>query len=113
MVLGIHPQLSSHSRFELQRRVRAGDNEAELLLKRHMLLRDIFSLQRVILAILLVVLSVIGVELFHWAVGFLISILIALEAGALARVRPRAPADAGRGEPARALPHYPAEWLAV
>ena len=31
-------------------------------------------------------LSVIGVELFHWAVGFLISILIALEAGALARV---------------------------
>lgn len=86
VVLGIHPQLSSHSRFELQRRVRAGDSEAELLLKRHMLLRDIFSLQRVISAILLVVLSVIGVELFHWAVGFLISILIALEAGALARV---------------------------
>ena len=86
VVLGIHPQLSSHSRFELQRRVRAGDSEAELLLKRHMLLRDIFSLQRVISAILLVVLSVIGVELFHWAVGFFISILIALEAGALARV---------------------------
>ena len=73
VVLGIHPQLSSHSRFELQRRVHAGDSEAELLLKRHMLLRDIFSLQRVISAILLVVLSVIGVELFHWAVGFLIS----------------------------------------
>ena len=86
VVLGINPQLSSHSRFELQRRVRAGDSEAELLLKRHMLLRDIFSLQRVISAILLVVLSVIGVELFHWAVGFFISILIALEAGALARV---------------------------
>ena len=51
-----------------------------------MLLRDIFSLQRVISAILLVVLSVIGVELFHWAVGFFVSILIALEAGALARV---------------------------
>ena len=86
VVLGIHPQLSSHSRFELQRRVHAGDSEAELLLKRHMLLRDIFSLQRVISAILLVVLSVIGVELFHWAVGFFVSILIALEAGALARV---------------------------
>lgn len=86
VVLGIHPQLSSHSRFELQRRVHAGDSEAELLLKRHMLLRDIFSLQRVVSAILLVVLSVIGVELFHWAVGFFISILIALEAGALARV---------------------------
>lgn len=86
VVLGIHPQLSSHSRFELQRRARAGDSEAELLLKRHRLLRDIFSLQRVISAVLLVVLSIIGVELFHWLVGFLVSILIALEAGALARV---------------------------
>ena len=28
-------------------------------------------------------------------------------------MRPRAPADAGRGEPARALPHDPAERLAV
>lgn len=86
IVLGIHPQVSSHSRFELQRRARTGDKEAALLLKRHALLRDIFSLQRVVSAILLVILSIIGVELFHWSVGFVVSILIALEAGALARV---------------------------
>lgn len=86
VVLGIHPQLSSHSRFELKRRARSGDKEAELLLKRHALLKDIFSLQRVLTAILLVILSVLGVELFHWVVGFLVSFLIALEAGAIARV---------------------------
>ena len=87
LVLGVHPQLSSHSRFELQRRARAGDEEAILLLKRHGLLRDLFSLQRVLAAILLVILSFIGVQLFHWSLGLLISFVIALESGALARTR--------------------------
>lgn len=86
IVLGVHPQIFSHSRFELQRRVRKGDDEAKLLLRRHELLRDIFSLQRVISAMLIVMLSVIGVELFHWFVGILISLLIALESGAIARI---------------------------
>ena len=86
VVSGIHPQISSHSRFELQRRAHDGDDEAKLLLKRHSLLRDIFSLQRVVSAMLLVLLSLLGVQLFHWTVGFLISLLIALESGAVARV---------------------------
>lgn len=88
LVMGVHPQLSSHSRFELQRRVHDGDKEAALLLKRHGLLRDIFSLQRVVSAMLLVMLSVIGVDLFHWVVGFAISLVIALESGAVARLAP-------------------------
>lgn len=88
LVMGIHPQLSSHSRFELQRRAKNNDQEAIMLLKRHTLLRDIFSLQRVVSAILLVLLSIIGVSLFHWTVGFLISLLVALEAGAVARFSP-------------------------
>ncbi|MDO4780978.1 MAG: CBS domain-containing protein [Candidatus Saccharibacteria bacterium] len=88
IVMGVHPQLSSHSRFELQRRAKNGDNEAALLLKRHTLLRDIFSLQRVLAAILLVLLSVIGLTAFHWAPGFLISLLVALESGAVARLKP-------------------------
>lgn len=85
VVLGVHPQLSAHSRFELQRRAKAGDDAAALLLRRHVLLPDLFSLQRVLVAILLVSLSVLGVELFHWALGFLISLIIALESGAIAR----------------------------
>lgn len=86
MVMGVHPQVSSHSKFELQRRARRGDQDALHLLKRHALMRDIFSLQRVIAALLLVMLSVIGVELFHWLLGIIISLVIALEAGALARI---------------------------
>ncbi|PID33540.1 hypothetical protein CR969_00140 [Candidatus Saccharibacteria bacterium] len=86
IVLGIHPQLSSHSRFELQRRSRNGDEEATLLLRRHKLMRDLFSLQRVVAALLLVILSVLGVQIFHWSLGFLISLLIALESGAVARI---------------------------
>lgn len=86
VVLGIHPQLSHHSRFELKRRASSGDKEAKLLLKRHSLLRDLFSLQRVISAILLVLLSVLGVELFHWTVGIIVSLVIALESGAVARI---------------------------
>lgn len=88
VVMGVHPQLSSHSRFELQRRAKQGDNEAALLLRRHRLLRDIFSLQRVAAAVLLVLLSVVGMSLFHWSVGFLISLLVALESGAVARLAP-------------------------
>lgn len=86
VVMGVHPQLSSHSRFELQRRAKEGDSEAALLLRRHRLLRDIFSLQRVIAAVLLVLLSIVGVSLFHWSVGFLISLVVALESGAVAKL---------------------------
>lgn len=86
IVLGVHPQLSSHSRFELKRRAKSGDEEAELLLKRHNLMRDLFSLQRVLAAVLLVLLSFIGIELFHWTLGLLISFIIALESGAVARM---------------------------
>ena len=73
IVMGVHPQASSHSKFELQRRARRGDQDARHLLKRHALMRDIFSLQRVIAAVLLVTLIII-------------SLAIALEAGARARI---------------------------
>lgn len=86
IVLGIHPQLSSHSHFELRRRARQGDAEAQLLLRRQKLLPDLFSLQRVIAAVLLVLLSLVGVELFHWSLGFFMALVVALESGAIARL---------------------------
>lgn len=88
LVLGVHPQLSSYRRQELRRRAKTGDTEAKLLLKRRQLLRDLFSLQRVVAAVLLVVLSVLGVELFHWLVGIAVSLFVALESGAVARLGP-------------------------
>lgn len=87
LVLGVNPQISSHSKFEVQRQAKKGNTKAKLLLKRHALLADIVSLQRVISAILLVMLSVLALELFHWFWGFVISLIIALESGALARIR--------------------------
>lgn len=86
IVLGINPQISSHSKFELQRQAKNGSTKAKLLLKRHSLLVDILSLQRVISAILLVMLSVLALELFHWLWGFIISLVIALASGVLARI---------------------------
>lgn len=88
VILGVHPQQSSHSQFELRRRAHRGDAGAKLLLRRHLVLPDLFSLQRVLAAIVLVILSVISVELFHWAVGFVVSLIIALHSGALARLAP-------------------------
>ena len=87
LVLGVNPQISPYSKFELQRQAKNGSAKAKLLLKRHALLADILSLQRVISAVLLVILSVLALELFHWFWGFVISLIIALESGALARIR--------------------------
>lgn len=86
VVLGVRPQIPSHSRFELQRRARQGDEEAVYVLRKKELMRDIFSLQRVVVAILLVSLSIIGVELFNLLFGFFTSLVVALESGAVARV---------------------------
>lgn len=86
VVLGVQPKVSSHSQFELQRRSRAGDEAAKTALRQRKFLRDIVSLQRVVTSLCLVLASVISVTLFHWAVGLLLSIAIALEIGAIARV---------------------------
>jgi len=86
VVLGVRPQASSHSKFELRRRANKGDKRAEVLLKRHELLPDIFSLQRVVVAILLVLISAIGIELFHWVIGLVVALVIALESAAVARI---------------------------
>lgn len=86
VVVGVRPQMTTHSSFELRRRVGKGDKEAEYLLHRNELMEDVFSLQRVATAVLLVVLSAIGVVLFHWLLGVILTLFIALESGAIARL---------------------------
>ena len=87
VVLGVQPKLSSHSQFELRRRSNTGDKKAELSLLQRKFLRDIISLQRVMASLCLVVLTVISVNLFHWAIGLMLSVVVALEVGAIARIR--------------------------
>ncbi|MBM3210546.1 CBS domain-containing protein [Candidatus Saccharibacteria bacterium] len=85
-IMGVRPQFTQYRRSELQRRIDRGDEGAKALLRRDDYLPDIFSLQRVITALLLVSLAAIGVGLFHWFTGFVLSLIIALESGAVARL---------------------------
>jgi len=87
IVLGIRPNVPSHSQFELQRRSKKGDKKADIYLRQQKFLCDIISLQRVLASLLLVILTVISVNLFHWTIGLISSMIIALEIGAVARIR--------------------------
>ena len=87
IVLGIQPNVPSHSQFELQRRSKKGDKKADIYLRQQKFLCDIISLQRVLASLLLVILTVISVNLFHWIIGLMSSMIIALEIGAVARIR--------------------------
>ena len=86
IVLGVQPKTSSHSQFELRRRSDLGDEKAKILLRQREFLRDIISLQRAVASLCLVILSIISVYLFNWAAGLVLSIIIALEIGAVARI---------------------------
>ncbi len=86
IVLGVQPKTSSHSQFELRRRSGLGDEKAKILLRQREFLRDIISLQRAMASLCLVILSVISVYLFNWVTGLVLSIIIALEIGAVARI---------------------------
>ncbi len=86
IAVGVRPYRTTMSRFELRRRTEDGDEYAASLLRRESLLHDIFSLQRVVVAVLLVVISTLGGALFGWLFGLMASLLVALEAGAVARI---------------------------
>lgn len=85
-VTSIRPARSQLSMFELERRAETGDKNATIELRREQLLPDIESLQRVIAALLLVIFVVLSVVAFEWFLGILVSVVIALEYGAIARL---------------------------
>lgn len=72
--------------FELERRQKTGDKAAEEALRKHAAYGDITSLQRVFMALLLVLVVVFGVLALGWFVGILFSVVVALEYGMVARV---------------------------
>jgi CBS domain containing-hemolysin-like protein len=74
------------SRFELERRSKAGDKSAIAAAEREELLIDILSLQRVSSALLLVIFVVLSVATFGWLLGIVFAVIVALEAGAIARM---------------------------
>lgn len=84
-VAAVRPQRSRLSGFELERRNANGDKQAAAVLSREALLLDILSLQRVLAALLLVSLVALLGATFGWVVGITLSVIVALEYGAVAR----------------------------
>ena len=86
-VTSVQPVRSSLSMFELERRAQDGDESAQQALQREHLLPDIESLQRIKIALLLVMFVVLSVATFQWLFGVLISVVVALEYGSIARMK--------------------------
>lgn len=86
LVAAMRPQRSTMSRFELERRAGEGDKTAEEILRREALLGDVLSLQRIVTALLLVVVTLLAVVVFGWVLGIVIAVIIALEYGVVARL---------------------------
>lgn len=85
LVAAMRPQRTAKSKFELDRRIKMNDEAAVKIAKREMLLVDILSLQKIVGALLLVVLTLLLVTLFGWLLGIVIAVVVALEYGAVAR----------------------------
>ncbi len=74
------------SEFEIRRRARAGDTEAATLLGRVEHYQDIVSLQRILIAVLLVGMVLATVGAYGWLRGGLIAVLIAFLYGSVTRM---------------------------
>lgn len=85
LVAGARPQRSSVSNYELKRRQATGDEAAKETLRRERLLIDVESLQRVVVALLLVVFVALSVAEFGWLLGVVLAVVVALEYGAVAK----------------------------
>lgn len=84
-VQAIAPEHNKLSWFELKRRVAMGDTTAQHALRRESYRNDIMSLQKVVTALLLVLVSALGITVFGWVIGTIVAVFIALESGAIAR----------------------------
>lgn len=85
MTSAIVPRHIDLSLFELKRRAKAGNVKARDLLEREELLGDVLSLQRALQAVFLVIFVTVSVAAFGWLGGVIVSVVIALEYGKLAR----------------------------
>jgi len=87
VVTAINPVRSQFSLFELERRAKLGDREAKRLLVRENKLNDVISLQRVVVAIALVVFALLAVGTWGWLIGSTMAVIIAVLYGSIARFK--------------------------
>lgn len=86
IVSGFDPKHSNLSRFELKRRQGNGEPAAIAAAEREKLLVDILSLQRILVALLLVIFTIVTIASFGWITGVILSLFVAFEYGAIARI---------------------------
>lgn len=87
LVTSVTPRPSDLSRYELERAAEHGDVGAKDALHREGLLPDVFSLRQIVTSLLLVGTVMLAIASFGWLTGGLLAVVVALEYGALARVR--------------------------
>jgi len=87
LVASMHPIHSQLSLFELERRATSGDESAQKALEREKLLNDIISLQHVVTSLLLIIIVLLSVSTFGWIIGIFVALFVALEYGAIARIK--------------------------
>ena len=80
----INPVHSNLSLFELNRRSDLGDRDAKRILVHESLLGDISSLQRVLIALLLVIFVLLSVAICGWLVGSIVVVIVAIMYGSIA-----------------------------
>jgi CBS domain containing-hemolysin-like protein len=86
LVAGIMPRRTAMSSFELTRRKAEGNREAAEALKREQLLGGVLALQKVKVSLLLVLFVLLSVATFGWLLGIVLSVVVALEYNAVARL---------------------------
>lgn len=82
----VRPAHSDFSNFELARLGEAGDRKAKKALLREKRISDIYSLQRVFIAFLLVTFTLLIIAALGLGVGIITAIIIAIEYGAISSI---------------------------
>lgn len=88
IVAGARPQPSVISTSELERRAKRANHEAKAALHREKYLPDVVTLLRVKSTLLLVALVLLLVVTFGWLLGIILAVIVALEYGVIARIKP-------------------------
>ncbi len=88
LAAAVKPTRSALGGYELERLASTGDTHAKTALHREQLIPDVVSLQRLVISLLLVTCVAVAVAIFGWMIGIGVSVVVALEYGALGRVRP-------------------------
>ena len=86
LVASMRPNQPSRSRFEVTRLADMGDTVAARDAKRYQVFDDVVALQRVISALLMVIVVVMSVVQLGWVVGVIVAVVITLEYPVVARL---------------------------